>query len=95
MIAGTTMAAKPGRRTIARRCRQALIVVQSSPSDPRPTEVVRMCHEWYERRERRREEQLEEELRELLDDAERRPPAERREDEERPAEPDRETVVRA
>jgi hypothetical protein len=35
---------------------------------PEPPEVVDMCHEWWERRERRREERFDEELRFLLDE---------------------------
>jgi hypothetical protein len=36
--------------------------------EPRPTEVVKMCHDWWMRREKRREERFDEELRYLLDE---------------------------
>jgi hypothetical protein len=42
-------------------------------AQPRPTEVVKMCHDWWMRREKQREERLDEELRYLLDEEAARP----------------------
>jgi hypothetical protein len=62
---------------------------------PRATEVVDMCHEWWERRERRREEKFDEELRFLLDEERERSkpaPIVEREQDEAPADPERPPV---
>jgi hypothetical protein len=59
--------------------------------EPRPTEVVDMCHDWWMRRERRRQEQFDDELRYLLDEERRRPvpptPVVEHEPDEEPADP--------
>jgi hypothetical protein len=66
--------------------------MSTSPSHP---EVVDMCHDWWERRERRREEKFDEELRYLLDEERERsrpfPVVEHERDEE-PADPEQRPV---
>jgi hypothetical protein len=62
--------------------------------EPRPTEVVQMCHDWWMRQEMRRAERFDEELRYLLDEEERRAPAPivEHEREAEPADPERPVV---
>ena len=71
------------------------------PLETRPTEMVKMCHERWMRRERRREERFDEELRYLFDERERSEPpvpVVEHDRDEQPADADRpavETFTRA
>jgi hypothetical protein len=73
--------------------------VESSLRDPTHPEVVKMCQEWWTRREeRRREARLDEELRYLLDERERTEPpmpVVEHDRDEQPADPERARVEAA